>query len=140
MSKEIEEIAAGAELNALMAEKVMGWTRQPDYNYWMTFQGDTFNLHGHIATWSPSALIADAWQVVERVYAIMRSGKMTGKTFYLNCSEPNEHNPDRWCASFEEDEAEGETCEATADTAPLAICRAALLYCAALVVTQEERG
>ncbi len=56
------------ELDTLIAEKVMEWQRQDGYNYWMTFPaGGTFELHGLIATWSPSTNISDAMEVEDRI-------------------------------------------------------------------------
>ncbi|HEX7333434.1 MAG TPA: hypothetical protein VF290_18160 [Pyrinomonadaceae bacterium] len=65
-----ERKLSGRELDAAVAERVMGWQRQPDYNYWMSFPaGETFKLHKLIATWHPSESIEAAMDVVEKMRA-----------------------------------------------------------------------
>lgn len=67
MSDKKEELS-DRELDALVAVEVMGWQRQDGYNYWMTFPaGGTFELHGLIATWSPSTDISAAMEVEDRI-------------------------------------------------------------------------
>lgn len=59
---------SGRNLDAAVAERVMGWQRQPDYNYWMSFPaGESFKLHALIATWRPFESIEAAMEVVEKV-------------------------------------------------------------------------
>ncbi len=65
-------MAVDVDLRALdeaVAMRVMGWQRQPSYNYWMTFPDGSFELHALIATWKPSTDIATAFTVVESLRA-----------------------------------------------------------------------
>jgi uncharacterized protein (DUF849 family) len=63
-----EENLTGRLLDAAVAERVMGWQRQPDHNYWMSFPaGETFKLHVLIANWKPSTDLESAMQVVEKM-------------------------------------------------------------------------
>lgn len=63
----VEEIKTGRDLDALVAERVMGWKRLPDYNYWMTFNDGSFQLHTLLSKWNPSTDISFAMQVVEKM-------------------------------------------------------------------------
>jgi hypothetical protein len=124
------ELPAGRELDALVAEKVMGWKyRQSspdpkkhfcreygnDAGWWLKPSMTPGAKHWACATCSPppaySTDIAAAWEVTEKlaedfmlVYAVAHAG---------------------WRARFEHAEGWWKG-EAYADTAPLAICRAAL--------------
>ena len=128
---------AGRELDALIAEKVMGWRRMSwkDYHAYMNFMGtderEEFTYAWHDADgnmtefhandklyyddptppWAPSEEIADAWLVVEQL----------GKSFDVSrCRKFQEIEAWFWEASFHNGP------DAQADTAPLAICLAAL--------------
>lgn len=115
---------AGRALDALVAEKVMGWNladrrrlrwgEGPDC--WIT--GDD---EAPTRQWfAPSIDIASAWKVVEKLDAFGGGGVL-----YLYLSRDAE---DGWAARFYAWGA-SESCQAEwskADTAPLAICRAAL--------------
>lgn len=57
----------GRELDSAVAERVMGWQRQHNYNYWMTFPDGSFELHALIATWKPSTDLGTAMQVEDRI-------------------------------------------------------------------------
>jgi hypothetical protein len=115
-------LEAGRELDTLVAEKVMGWTKwrspvvprgsaEPDC--WLT--NDRTSPTFKIAHWSPSTDIACAWQVVER----MRDRGFALELHYeFGCSI-------QWVADFSND-GWSSTGEQLGDTAPLAICRAAL--------------
>jgi Phage ABA sandwich domain len=65
-----ERLAAGRELDALVAEKVMGWEPYHD-GAWLT--GEQLPDWGGPQivgrTWSPSTDITAAWQVVEKLNA-----------------------------------------------------------------------
>ena len=118
---------AGRELDALIAEKVMGLTRH-DESYvaegvgkvlrfvWRdgcggcVYSGDMFLPHY-------STNIADAWEVVEKADLWSLYGSIGD-------------GPYRACIQFEDREG-----LMTADTAPLAICLAALK-----AVSQEGQG
>lgn len=74
------EKLSGRDLDAAVAERVMGWQRQPDYNYWMSFPaGEGFKLHALIATWKPSEDIRAAMQVVVQMRSL---GWSFACTFY----------------------------------------------------------
>lgn len=55
---------AGRELDAIIAEKVMGWTLA-DGTRWETRRELGYDIL--IGNWAPSTSIADAWQVVEKL-------------------------------------------------------------------------
>jgi hypothetical protein len=117
------ELEAGRELDALVAERVMGWvlTLSPrsiaeadDEEWWSMPSG----LVRHVDYWRPSTDIAAAWEVVE---------KLRDLGFFLDISVA----VDRFDVDMRADRMpsdwwlrEGPLAEAT--TAPLAICRAAL--------------
>ena len=106
------------DLNELVATKVMGWHRRKDF--WATAEEwDTKVAPGN---WSPMDSIDAAWGVVEKI----------GKRFVLR--HPSHAN--LWQAGFECDSGiadvgwhfvKNNCCVfAGADTAPMAICLAAL--------------
>lgn len=104
------ELVAGRELDALVAEKVMGWTRcdhrdLEDGLWWCRGDG----AHIWPADWTPSTDIAAAWQVVERLVALTN---WEVQVFAKRHARYVVH-----ASPFVVTEA---------DTAPLAICRAAL--------------
>ena len=112
------EMEAGRELDALVAEKVMGWTRD-DRGAWVP--PGCRPLRNGYYTERPgcySTDIAAAWRVVEA----MRVAGWYTKVEDGHDGPPSE-NPRGWhCrVSRAYDWFEG-----WADTAPLAICRAAL--------------
>lgn len=125
------EPEAGSELDARIAEEVMGCRQTPD-DVWhgpsgWTFRTDTPAL---ATNWSPSTEIAAAWKVVERMwelghqlelrtYGPLRSGEGVCVAARFLKSPPRD-----WCLElywkpppFGVDET---------ISAPLAICRAAL--------------
>lgn len=97
----IDEMDAGPELDRLVAEKVMGC--EPCGH---PFCGPRT---GHNMPAPYSTDIRAAWEVVDKL------GLFVGKGFF------------GWIASQNSYWLDSETC--TADTAPLAICRAALKAC-----------
>lgn len=129
---------AGRELDALIAEKVMGWHKglcgecknRPwlanDYlcSYWHDQNGkDTQNPINDIWTggmsdnleakaWSPSTDIKAAWEVVEK----MLENKYFREGFDLTVTEPP-----GWTCNFGDDNT-----RSYAETAPHAICVAAI--------------
>lgn len=134
----IDELLAGRELDALIAEKVMGWKRipvPPDANG--HFAGEAlmqtdpppnfrWNPLGKIPfdTWVPhfSTDIAAAWQVVEKLVAegycpaLLYDDEGHWGLFFDGVSQA-EAQPESYVVF---------TTPAWADTAPLAICLAAL--------------
>ena len=133
---------AGRELDALVAEKVMGWSSQADGLYWDAGNHRTRlvlgsiiakkrdemgleNAHGFV--FAPSTNIADAWEVVEML---------------VSTPGPNgDHHSVRVDYSGDAvvviDENEDWQVSAIASTAPHAICLAALR---AKEVTGEQHG
>ena len=114
--EEIGKLEAGRELDALVAEKVMGWrlldppqADQP--SYWATW---VMLPHREAAKdWSPSTNIAAAWEVVER----LRANGYSWMQFTLIA--------DQWDLEMGQG-GHDIGCDTLAPTAPLAICRAAL--------------
>jgi hypothetical protein len=109
---------SGRELDAAVAERIMGWQRQDGYNYWMSFSssGETFKLHALIATWKPSESIEAAMEVVE---------KMRRDHFRFACNDRCDPESGEWWAEFATLEYERGG-QASAGTLPEAVCRAAL--------------
>lgn len=112
-----EAMTVGRELDAMIAEKVMGWTND-DYG-WLDDNG---LIRGWaIAEGEPplpnfSTQIAAAWLVIEKMkhFTLRRKGE-SWTVEYRDCGNPMDHFVvDDCCASV------------TADTAPLAICLAAI--------------
>lgn len=119
----MSELPAGRELDALVAEKVMGWHRTSDSlgnERWADANGRQHRYvnrveHGGEPAmfWCPSLSIAAAWEVVEKLWrngsTIVEAldGDLGGRGFWV---------------SF--DGTVGKS--AFAISAPLAICRAAL--------------
>ena len=125
---------AGRELDALIAEKVMGWEATADGLYWDARQKRTRLVLGSAIAkkreemgiengpgfvFAPSTDIAAAWEVVEKADLWSLYGSIGD-------------GPYRACIQFEDREG-----LMTADTAPLAICLAALK---AKGVTGEQHG
>lgn len=118
------ELTAGRELDALVAEKVMGWHIVTDFDlrppekhwnnakgYVCLVAGNKLNDGREMKGFSPSTDIADAWKVVEKM-------RERGLDVYLRFVST-------WTAEF--DSVSGDVNGfADADTAPLAICLAAL--------------
>jgi hypothetical protein len=134
---------AGRELDALIAEKVMGWSSQADGLYWDAGNHRTRlvlgsiiakkrdemgleNAHGFV--FAPSTNIADAWEVVRKMGMVLieNSGEAFGKL-------------DEWNVQFVGHDKEGEPhwVSESAETVELAICLAALK---AKEVTGEQHG
>jgi hypothetical protein len=120
MTVDEPEWQAGDELDAIIAERVMGWTlhiaddREDDYSRsWLTGPNilvDSIFVH----EFQPSVDITAAWQVVERLKLAVIPDVAGG---YRAAKEPYE-GP-HWYEVNVNDWEWGET-------APLAICRAAL--------------
>jgi hypothetical protein len=123
---DVSKLDAGPELDALVAEKVMGWTKEPSANPFPGPKSLPWNWVAPHSTWGPgtpgkcyptsvpkySTDIAAAWEVVEKlrdqfegvvVDGIKLPGAPAWQCIVMNESEKGE-----------------------AQTAPLAICRAAL--------------
>ena len=123
--EEIDQLKAGPEFDALVAENVMGWIKEGPYLgslFWITTEG---NMHPRTDAWCPSSDIAAAWEVVEQLRKLEPRGDAKfgikgrspeivvvwqGTNFYCKIDGQG---------IFREFHGEG-------DTAQLAICRAAL--------------
>jgi hypothetical protein len=89
MSAKVKEKLTGAELDRAVAEQVMGWHEETDYDYtppqvnWMDEHGDyqaIVNCEDQLANlplWKPSESIKAAKQVVEKMQARDYWVKMT---------------------------------------------------------------
>ena len=107
---------AGRELDAKMAADVMGWKRGSSFGigdddrWWLYIGNGKWEQKGGTGFY-PSTRMADAWLVVEKL----------GKNFDVSrCRVFQEIEAWFWEASFHNGP------DAQADTAPLAICLAAL--------------
>lgn len=117
-----ENILIGRELDAAVAERVMGWQRQPDYNYWMSFPaGESFKLHKLIANWRPSESIEAAMEVVTVLVENVAAG------WTVEIRSDDERTDKKWFVEFVTgDQAFLYTGEGASESLPEAICRAAL--------------
>jgi hypothetical protein len=106
MTTNIDTLSAGRELDALVAEKVMGWTIYDDGIMDQGAKGRTW-----ASEWHPSTDIAAAWEVVEKVQ------QATGCSAVV---QKHARAYECWFIGSGQKETQW------ADTAPLAICRAAL--------------
>ncbi len=101
----------GRELDALVAEKVMGWSFCDGHGGYWSKGGLSM---GSVHAWSPSTDIGAAWQVVEK---LERDGILIWKL------GREDHMPN-WFVSMGRNHKPGVNAEEA--TAPIAICRAAL--------------
>lgn len=112
---EIDAMPAGMELNELIATKVMGWKGAIEETYWPNKEwvwrdARGYKIYGSVLF---STEISAAWLVVEKI----RDAKI-----YLSRGNPSEGAETFHC-TFDGCSNNG---SAHAETAPLAICRAAL--------------
>ena len=108
---------AGPELDALVAERVMGWTRN-DKGFWFK-PGKRHNWnHDGLDPPPYSTDIAAAWEVVEKIKSLPAGIDILVRA---NCVAIDLHMFDMADGLVKDIEA------GDATTAPLAICRAALL-------------
>lgn len=109
-------------IDALVAEKVMGWTwvrRDSGYHHYRT----PSSLVVYDTEWAPTENIADAWRVIEKLDAYLFDITQHNRWQVGVCRKLG------WRAN--------ETRYVSADTAPLAVCLAALK---ALGVELPEEG
>jgi hypothetical protein len=123
---------AGREMDALIAEKIMGYTLSelslPAYPKYKLFDIESGEFSGYVKEVPHySTDIADAWEVVKRMPIPFKLEKCWEKAYQIG--------PEGWSACWCTD-ADCEGCnensrctngdDAWAETAPLAICRYAL--------------
>ena len=115
------DMPAGPEMDALIAELVMGWKWAVDECEHPTLNdGRCLKPDGIVVYFRPSRQIADAWQVVEY---------LRGQPWYRGVSvtdaptQGGSYTCEIWT---KRGGMMGREVEYVADTAPLAICRAAL--------------
>jgi hypothetical protein len=128
----IDEMPAGREMDALKAEKIMGYTLSelslPAYPKYKLFDIESGEFSGYVKEVPHySTDIADAWEVVKRMPIPFKLEKCWEKAYQIG--------PEGWSACWCTD-ADCEGCnensrctngdDAWAETAPLAICRYAL--------------
>jgi hypothetical protein len=135
---EILNMPAGKEIDALIAEKVMGWHKGDSYGREVWLDTDERYQRGiarengfeddedfHLLHWHPSESILWAWEVIEKMQEI-DSHWSPG----VNWDDDDGDGNPMWVASFTyygEDESQFQQNEVWDKSAPLAICRAALL-------------
>jgi hypothetical protein len=100
---------AGREMDALIAEKVMRLKMEGSHHYWMNGAGAVASIPRY------STDIAAAWDVVEKLC------DETGCDIVKVCKRDSELGRGYWSCIF------GQGHESFGNTAPEAICRAALL-------------
>lgn len=117
---EILTMEAGAEMDALVATKVMGWIQaSTQSSVWLTWYPPGEHSKARLSPPPFSTDIAAAWEVVKR---IIGTTKRCPQVRWISEAMSHEWHCDmEWGA------------EAYAPTAPLAICRAAL------IAVMEER-
>jgi hypothetical protein len=133
---EIKNMPAGKEMDALIAIEVMGLPDRPMYGNSCAYCGSEM-WHGVERSWCSvceewrysaykeySDGIEEAWEVVEKLC------NESGCDVVKVCKRDPELLRGEWSCNF------GRGYEAFGDTAPLAICRAALLHTSDL---QEKR-
>jgi hypothetical protein len=147
---------AGAELDAEVARQVMRWrVHCRNTAWWVDAQHENGPIPPHgvrgmtcgMDRWSPSTDIAVAWQVVEKMREVLRTDAWKpypdkrcdqGPWFSVEAPDDSIHHDcparGKWCAGLRENthfEGDGWVIDryALADTAPLAVCLAALRCC-----------
>lgn len=126
----MSEYEAGRQLDAMIAERVMGWTvNRPGDRHWHTLGGGLGgrqvgsncceDRYDYARAFMPSQDIRSAWEVV----ATFEAGRVVG-------DKPGWPDAHGWYVGLNRSprgwEAHIGTATAEADTAPLAICRCAL--------------
>jgi ABA sandwich protein len=160
-----EPLKAGRELDALIAARVMGWTVYEEYVMgWASHGGSMMQLYQgpglpradgslwSVEAFKPSTDIAAAWEVVGKIREMRRAanellaaGCIDGDDtpsgeIYDHVAFVLELSPD--CSQWEVNIYDPPSMYATgikADTAPLAICLAALRAVRARPTEQETR-
>ena len=119
------EMNAGRELDALIAEKVMGLAGVRDGKSWLYGDNWTYHKKGVLCLVPHySTQIADAWQVAEKMWPLVQGGGYGTYRVLLNRRDGD----NKYVCEFAIDPDGGWSTHARAEapTAPLAICLAAL--------------
>ncbi len=107
---------AGRELDALVAEKVMGWVvHHRNTAHYVLPNMKEYKVEALVNEWRPSQNIAAAWQVVEKMHE-------RGEEVYIEYGFSLKAKKKLYYAWF--DQRPGPI--AQGETAPLAICQAAI--------------
>lgn len=131
---DIDKVEAGPELDALVAEKVMGWKLHieergphmgeiaPDGKLHLWIEGRVSKWN--VLHWKPSRDIAAAWEVIEQLQSkgIRLDSLGHGN---LDCHLETTRNFSCEFGGWAEDGSPTISWSAIAKTAPVAICRAA---------------
>ena len=112
---EILAMPAGPELDALVAELVMGWTKGP--MDWMMREPWVRPDGCHVFPWHPSTEIAAAWEVFEKMLSLGHDVKIYAISGYMIQAE----------VLMDEGESLARGLFGRGNAAPLAICKSALL-------------
>lgn len=121
---DISALPAGREMDALMA-KLIGWEFAPELSKevgsdcWLEWNEAKTDYRARL-DWTPSILIALAWEVVEKLLGDGYAFHFTG--YFYKSKDMQDIQP--FAAVFNKS-GRGYSAESR-DTAPLAICRAAL--------------
>jgi hypothetical protein len=122
----VSTLEAGYELDAQVAEQVMGWHLEEGAAYWpnteRVWRDAAGRRMGTVAEWSPSTDWGAAGQVVDRFAQKRRYLWLSYEAVNYLSGNTAMH----WKCTF----AAPQRFQAHGATAPLAICRAALLYVA----------
>lgn len=121
----IDEMPAGSDLDALIAEKVLGWSDIRPDPHCTGFEGRPLKDFKHCLIPRYSTNIADAWKVAEvaskgEIWAVTPMPMYGGKNPFAEGIEGK-------FSVIDLNVMDGWGHIVSADTAPLAICRAALL-------------
>lgn len=122
---EILAMTIGPVIDTLVAEKAMGWVVHPHNTaHWMLASDDVLcyavrGMTSGLDRWAPSINIVAAWQVVERFSRPKSDGDLC-MWIHSQVSFIERDGKKFWACKFQLDHA-------TAASAPLAICRAALI-------------
>jgi hypothetical protein len=104
---QILDLSVGRQIDTMIAEKVMGWEKDRAYDRYIKESGSTIYTN----ELDFSTEIDAAWRIVNKLFSV-------GVLFFLSRDDVH------WVATFNK---RGKNYHASADNAPLAICRAALL-------------
>lgn len=118
------ERTQGHETDALVAERVMGWVRDPNSSWWLDGSGAMIDrvhapdANNYMPCFSPSSDIVSAWRVVERLRGLgfnvdIHSNAIDGWWCRVSVKEGHPVLAKYWQSDIEL-------------PAPLAICSAAL--------------